>query len=152
MTSNVLVDPIEQIDDLLEATDEPISQASSIAFCGACFSDRVSELIQSSKLLKGGFSAPVVRTEPENGKLIVKVDVCSTKLPKAADDKQRTFLEAVNVTTDAFRCAFELPARLSWPDLEKWIRIEFSDVDAAMKSTTAKRVIAIYDNRQLVLV
>ncbi len=138
--------------DTLEEADDVLSQASSLAFCDACFRDTVSKLIQLSELPKSGVNAPVVRSEPKRGKLLVEVDVCSSKLPAAAHDKERIFLEAVDVTMDALRCAFELPEPLTWPDLEKWIRIEFFDLGAAVKATGAKRVIAIHENRNLVLI
>lgn len=148
MATSVFVDPLEQMDDLIEQADEPLSQGSLLAFCGACFSDRVSKLIQSSELLESGLSTPVVRTEPEDGRLVVEVDVWPRKLPKAADEKERIFLEAVSVVREALSFA---SAPASWPDLDKWMRIEFFDVDAAVKSTAAKPVIAIYENGKLML-
>lgn len=148
MTINVVVDPLEQMDGLIEPADEPLSQGSVLAFCGACFRDSVSKLIQSSELAEPGLCAPVVRTEPKDGKLVMEVDVWPSLLPNAADEKKRLFREAVNVAREALRLA---SAPSSWPDLDKWTRIEFFDLDAAVKSIAAKRLIAIYENGELVL-
>lgn len=148
MASSVIVDHLEQMDDLIEQADGPSSQGSLLAFCDACFSDRVSKLIQSSEPSKSGLTPPVVKTEPEDGKLVVEVDVWPRKLPNAADEKERIFLEAVSVVREALSFASS-PA--SWPDLDKWTRIEFFDLDAAMKSRAAKPVIAIYENGKLML-
>jgi len=148
MTINATLDTIEQMDDIVEPTDDLLSQASVVAFCGACFSDKVCKLTQSNELLESGLSAPVVRTEPKDGKLVVEVDVWPRQLPKATDEKKTLFLKAANVAREALSFA---SAPSSWAELEKWTRIEFLDVDAAMKSRPAKAVVAIYENGQLAL-